>query len=80
MRSMVKMWGNSAAVRIPASVMKGTNLSVDSPVEVIEENGRLVITPIQEKVVNLNSLLEGITPDNVHAEIDFGPATGNEAL
>ena len=80
MRSMVKMWGNSAAVRIPASVMKSANLSVDSPVEVLEENGRIVITPVQERVVSLDSLLAGITPDNVHAEIDFGPAKGDEAL
>jgi antitoxin MazE len=77
---MVKMWGNSAAVRIPASVMKGTNLRVDAPVDVMEENGRLVIIPVQEEAVSLDAMLAGITPDNVHTEVDFGRAVGDEAL
>ena len=80
MRSVLKKWGNSAAVRIPASVMKGSNLRLDSLVDVREEDGRLVITPIQEDAVSLDALLAGITPDNVHAEVDFGPAVGDEAL
>jgi len=33
----VKKWGNSAAVRIPASVMQATNLDLDELVDVREE-------------------------------------------
>jgi antitoxin MazE len=37
MRVQVKKWGNSAAVRIPASVMAAAALSIDQSVEVREE-------------------------------------------
>ena len=37
MRVTVKKWGNSAAVRLPASVMQATQLEIDDVVEVREE-------------------------------------------
>lgn len=80
MRSVIKMWGNSASVRIPAPLMKSTNLSVDSLVDVREENGCIVIAPVLQDEADLETLLAGITPDNLHSEVDFGPAVGNEAL
>ena len=36
MRVTVKKWGNSAAVRLPASVMQATQLELDDVVEVRE--------------------------------------------
>ena len=43
MRGVVKKWGNSAAVRIPASVLEATQVGLDQPVDVREEGGRIVI-------------------------------------
>ena len=37
MRVFVKKWGNSASVRIPASVMAAANLTLDQEVEVRED-------------------------------------------
>ncbi|MFM7423304.1 MAG: AbrB/MazE/SpoVT family DNA-binding domain-containing protein, partial [Alphaproteobacteria bacterium] len=48
MKVLVKKWGNSAALRIPAAVMAAAQVSLDQPVEVKEEDGRIVITPIRE--------------------------------
>jgi antitoxin MazE len=45
MQVLIKKWGNSASVRIPAAVMAAASLSVDQAVEVREENGRIVIDP-----------------------------------
>jgi antitoxin MazE len=56
MRATVKKWGNSAAVRIPASVMQATRLDLDEVVDV----------------------REGITSNNQHDAVDFGPAVGKE--
>jgi antitoxin MazE len=39
MRVTVKKWGNSAAVRLPASVMQATQLQLDEVVEVREDKG-----------------------------------------
>lgn len=80
MRVIVKKWGNSASVRIPAAIMEAARLSLDEAVDVREEGGRIVIEPIRPREYDLAQLLAGITPDNLHAETSFGPAVGKEAF
>ena len=79
MRATVKKWGNSAAVRIPVSVMQATRLGLNEVVEVREEAGRIVIEPVRRKTYELTKLLKGITSKNQHEAVDFGPAVGKEA-
>lgn len=78
MQVTVKKWGNSAAVRIPASLMTAVSLKLDEAVDVREENGRLVIEPVREGNYSLDALLSGITDDNLHGEEDAGPSVGAE--
>jgi antitoxin MazE len=78
MKVIVKKWGNSASVRIPASVMAAANISLDQPVEVREEHGRVIIDPIRPPAYDIASLIAAITDENRHEEIDFGPAMGEE--
>jgi antitoxin MazE len=78
MKSVVKKWGNSAAVRIPAVVMEAIPLELDEPVDVREEGGRIVIEPIRQKTYDLNALIKGITSENLHEAVDFGAPQGNE--
>lgn len=73
MRVTIRKWGNSAAVRIPAAIIKATNLGLDQSIDIREENGRIIIEPIRPGDYNLAQLLAGITPDNLHTEISFGP-------
>jgi antitoxin MazE len=77
-KTSVKKWGNSAAVRIPASVMQATSLALDEVVDVREEAGRIVIEPVRQKTYDLRKLLKGITPKNQHEAVDFGSALGKE--
>jgi len=77
-RSTVKKWGNSAAVRIPAPVMWASHLDLDEAVDVREEAGRIVIEPVRQKTYDLKTLLKGITSKNQHEAIDFGPPMGKE--
>ena len=77
MKATVKKWGNSAAVRIPASVMQATNLVLDEMVDVREEAGRIIIEPIR-KAYELDVLLKRITSKNQHAAVDFGSQSGKE--
>lgn len=74
----VKKWGNSASVRIPAMLMKAVHLKLDDAVDVREENGCIIIEPLAHKSYELDALLAGITPDNLHAEVSTGAAVGNE--
>jgi antitoxin MazE len=80
MRVLVKKWGNSASVRIPASVMAAAKLNLDQEVEVREEQGKIIIDPIRPEEYRLAHLVAGITNANRHEEIDFGAAVGKEKL
>ncbi|MDM0071320.1 AbrB/MazE/SpoVT family DNA-binding domain-containing protein [Variovorax sp. J31P207] len=77
MHVVIKKWGNSASVRLPASVMKSLNLQLDQTVDVRDEGGRIVIEPVRHEV-DLAELLAAITPENLHGEAEFGPAVGKE--
>jgi antitoxin MazE len=78
-RATVRKWGNSAAVRIPASVMQATRLDLDEAVDVREEAGRIVIEPLRQKTYDLNEMLKAITSKNQHEPVDFGLPMGKEA-
>ncbi|OGV73337.1 MAG: PbsX family transcriptional regulator [Methylophilales bacterium RIFCSPHIGHO2_02_FULL_57_10] len=80
MRAIVKKWGNSASVRIPAGVMEAAHLKLDTPVDVREEDGRIVIEAIRPNGFDLAKLLADITPENLHTGVDFGVPVGKELL
>jgi len=79
MRVQVKKWGNSASVRIPASVMAAASLRIDQAVDVREEGGRVIIEPIAAPSYDLDELLAKMTPDTFPEEVDFGGPVGDEA-
>ena len=78
MRLQVKKWGNSASVRIPASVMAAASLHIDQLVDIREDKGRIVIEPVSTPVYDLDALLAQMTPDNFPDDMDFGAPVGNE--
>lgn len=78
MRTRVQKWGNSLALRIPKSFAAEVGLQKETSVEVSLEDGRLVVTPVSQPKPTLEQLLAKITKDNLHNEVDTGPAAGNE--
>lgn len=78
MRVIVKKWGNSASVRIPSAIMQAAKLRLDQAVEVREEEGRVVIEAAPEATYDLNEMLRQITPETLHAPVDFGKPAGKE--
>jgi antitoxin MazE len=78
MRGVVKKWGNSAAIRIPAAVLEIIQLRLNDEVDVREEAGRIVIEPVRQTTYRLDDLLKGISANNRHKTVDFGPAQGKE--
>lgn len=80
MRGTVRKWGNSAAVRLPTSIMQAARLQLDAEIEVREEDGRIVIEPVRPSETSLNGLLDQITEANIHEEVDYGGPIGREAL
>ena len=76
---LIKKWGNSPAVRLPAAIMEAAHLVLDQAVEVRAENGRVIIEPAVPSY-SLDDLVAGITPENRHTEMDFGAPQGKELL
>ncbi|WP_425995526.1 AbrB/MazE/SpoVT family DNA-binding domain-containing protein [Caulobacter sp. DWR1-3-2b1] len=78
MQVLIKKWGNSASVRIPATVMAAASLGLDQAVDVREENGRIIIEPIRAPSYDLNDLLARMTPETFPDDADFGGPVGEE--
>jgi antitoxin MazE len=78
MRSRVSQWGNSLAIRIPASFSREIRIEAGDAVELQVADGHLVITPVRT-VYTLDELLDGITDENRHDESDWGAPVGGEA-
>ncbi|MFO7899052.1 MAG: AbrB/MazE/SpoVT family DNA-binding domain-containing protein [Planctomycetota bacterium] len=78
MHTKIRKWGNSLALRIPRSFAKETRLRSGSVVDLRMKDGRLVVDPQPAPRYSLDALLEGVTDENRHAEVDPGDATGRE--
>lgn len=78
MLSIITKWGNSLAILIPENIAKEIDLAEGSEVKIDIVNGNLVLKPKKRKKYTSNQLVEEITPDNLHNEIDIGIIKGNE--
>jgi antitoxin MazE len=79
MNVYVRKWGNSDAVRIPAKALAAAGIRTGDQVEVREQSGQIVIKKAgPPEVISLEWLLEGMTQEHLHEEIDFGPPVGKE--
>ncbi len=78
MNAHFSKWGNSVALRIPAAFAKELDVSEGKAAEIQVRDGSLVVTPVSGPVYTLDELLDGMTPENMYAEIDTGKPVGNE--
>jgi antitoxin MazE len=78
LKAYIQKWGNSLALRIPKVFATEAQLQQDALVEISLVEGKLVIEPIREQTEFLDSLLAGITEQNLHCEIETGAPVGNE--
>lgn len=78
MHSKVQMWGNSLAVRIPKGMAQETGLSAETAIDIRVSDGYLVVAPLRRPQYSLAEMLEKVSADNLHGEVDFGPPVGDE--
>lgn len=77
----LQKWGNSAGVRLPKKVIKAAKLKIDQQLVVSLKGQSIILTPIQpDDDFTLKKMLEGVTPENAHGEIDWGPDAGAEII
>ena len=74
-RSRVAKWGGSLAVRIPKPLAEQWGVQEGSAIELVSRGEQVVM---RRRTWRLEEMLDGITDDNLHPELDAGPARGNE--
>jgi len=77
MTTQVAKWGNSLGLRLPKSVALEAQIAEGDRVDVVVENGAIVIRPARVRY-SLEDLVGGITKANRHDEIDWGTPVGKE--
>ncbi len=78
MKTRVQKWGNSLGVRIPKSFASEIGIDRDSSVQMMIEEGAILIVPERESSWTLEALLAGVTDDNKPSEWDTGGPEGEE--
>lgn len=78
MSANIAKWGNSLAIRIPQNIAKQIDVTEGSVVDLTVTDGGIIIQPKKRKRYSLSELVNQITPENRHDEIDSGVAMGNE--
>jgi antitoxin MazE len=77
MKTTVQKWGNSLAVRIPRPFAEEVHLEENSTVDLTVRGGKLVIVPAEPELT-LDALVDQITDENRHEEVETGKPVGNE--
>lgn len=78
MSTNIGKWGNSLGLRIPGWVAEQIHLNEGDEVSLSVEGSRLVVTPVRRKKYTLAELLDGMSENNLHSEIDWGEPMGRE--
>ena len=76
----VQKWGNSLAVRIPATMARSAHFSVGQPVELTLSNTSVIVTPIGDKKLSLKQKLDLYNADLHGGEVMNVLAMGKEAM
>jgi antitoxin MazE len=78
MNTRFSKWGNSLALRIPASYAQELSVGEGALADISVKDGCLVIKPLVVPRYDLADLVSRITETNLHVESDTGSAVGNE--
>jgi len=54
----IKQWGNSLGMRLPSLVAKAAHLHLDQQVRLVVEDGRVIITPVDNNLDSLEQRLK----------------------
>ena len=75
--------GQRRTITLPLELCRNLGVEEAPMLEILEEDGGFRVRPLAhlpQTQPTLAELLAGITPENLHAEIDLGPPVGREVL
>ena len=77
MEGTIQKWGNSLALRLPRQLTQEAGLSEGSSINIVEDHGRIIITP-KPRTYKLEELLQEVRDDNRHDDYGSGKPQGRE--
>ena len=76
-RAKIRRWGNSLGLRIRQELAREIRIGDGSDVEIRITNGGIFVKPV-DQTYELDEMLDGIRPSNLHGEADTGGPEGRE--
>lgn len=76
-------WGNSTGIRLPKKVLQTVRWQPGQIVTIDTKGQTIVLTPvksIKKTLPSLEELLDGVTPEKIRGEIDWGADRGREVI
>jgi len=75
MRTEIKRWGNSAAVRLPSKILAAARLDVSSAISMEVKGNKIIIEAVQESPIkhlklpfSEASLIADLSPETAHCD------------
>ena len=79
MRTKIRKWGNSLALRLPKSFASELGLEDETNIDMNISEGKIVLSPVAGRSRHsIKKLVAGIKKSNLHNEIDSGKPIGRE--
>lgn len=80
-----QQWGNATGIRLPKKALQAARWQPGQTVSINVQGDSITLTPItpqplRRKLPTLAELLEGVTPEKVAGQWDWGPDRGNEII
>ena len=74
----ISKWGNSLALRVPSAFAEALGFSDGTEVALEVRSGKLIVEAVRSDKVDLQSLVDRITPENRHQVVSWGKRMGKE--
>ncbi len=77
MKAIISKWGDSWALKIPSECTERMRIQEGMEVRLSISEGRLIVD-LPQGEATLDALIDSITPENRHGEMDWGQSVGRE--
>jgi antitoxin MazE len=78
MAAKVQKWGNSQGLRIPKHILESADIAVGDDVEVIPQEGQIIIKKISKRKFDLAEMVSRMPRNYKAREVSFGKPVGRE--
>jgi antitoxin MazE len=79
MQVRVSRWGNGLGIRVPKAIADRVDLRAGTRVEVTAE-GETIVISVKRPRIDLDDLLQDMTPHRMHEAFDWGGDLGREVV